>query len=470
MTLQNMSEESIDLKPVVEQAPFARSRRWMLYLLLGYMFLFVFRPFEYWEILGTLHVERIYAILMLGVLLFWPGKRWVAHPSNYMVVFFIAIMLLSSSFAVDKALAFNMTLDYAKILVFYALMICVIQSEEDLEIFVVAYILIMGLYVGKSAWEFFINDRFWYRMGIKRMMGIDKAFSDPNYFAASIAYSLPFWWASVKLGLRNKFVRILLALYLPLALTAILCSGSRSGMVTSLLFLMLAWLGAKRKVLGLALMACVLAILWFSAGQSYRVRFLSTFIEGIADEYGQKGADASAQGRIAGLEMGFSTFLKHPALGIGPGNFKYSWAGGTGEILGGSSHNLYGQILGELGGGGAFAFSLMIGTFLWTHNKVRRRAKTLIQNFKEAPGQGAMHSLLCLRLIPIACLQGIILLLFNGNFGHNLYRFNFLWIGAMGVIASCLIKQRETKGFPFEQDALPLLHDIDSDTGAKSMN
>jgi O-antigen ligase len=457
-----MSEDLIDTQPEEETAPFAKSRRWMLYLLLGYMFLFVFRPFEYWDVLGDLHIERIYAIFMLGVLLLWRGKKWISHPSNYAVVFFIFIMALSSAFAVDKPLAFETTIDYVKIVVFYAVLLCVIQSEEDLKIFVVAFVIITGIYVGKSAWEFFINDRHWYRMGIRRMMGIDKTFNDPNYFAASIAYSLPFWWASIKLQLRSKIVRALLLLYLPLALTAILCSGSRSGMVTSILFLTLAWLGAKRKVLGAALMIIVLATLWFSAGQSYRVRFLSTFIEGLAEEHGQWGADASAQGRLEGLQMGYNIFLKFPILGIGPGNFKYSWAGGTGEVTGGSSHNLYGQLLGELGAGGAIAFLLMIGLFTWTHNKVRRRANALLADTNDIPGRDPAGNLRSLKLVSIACLQGIILLLFNGNFGHNLYRFNFLWIGAMGVVASYLIKQREACTLPIEQDPLLPLDDVNS--------
>jgi hypothetical protein len=457
-----MSEELIDTQPEAETDPYARSRRWMLYLLLGYMFLFVFRPFEYWDILGDLHIERIYALFMLGVLLLWRGKKWISHPSNSAVVFFVLIMALSSAFAVDKPLAFETTIDYAKIVVFFAVMICVIQSEDDLKIFVIAFVIITGIYVGKSAWEFFINDRHWYRMGIRRMMGIDKTFNDPNYFAASIAYSLPFWWASVKLQLRSKAVRALLLLYLPLALTAILCSGSRSGMVTSILFLFLAWLGSKKKVLGAVFMVVVLATLWFSAGQSYRIRFLSTFIEGIAEEHGQWGADASAQGRLEGLRMGYNIFLKFPLLGIGPGNFKYSWAGGTGEVLGGSSHNLYGQLLGELGTGGAGSFLLMIGIFIWTHNKVRRRANALLMNAGEFPDQDAAEKLRNLKLISVACLQGILLLLFNGNFGHNLYRFNFLWIGAMGVIASSLIKQWEIYALPSEQDPLPPLDDVNS--------
>jgi O-antigen ligase len=454
-----MSEEFVDTNTDTEPEPYSKSRRWMLYLLLGYMFLFVFRPFEYWDFLGDFHIERIYAGLMLGVLVLWRGKKWLPHASNYAVVFFIFIMALSSLFAVDKPLAFETTIDYAKVVVFYAVLLCVIQTEDDLKIFVVAFVIITGIYVGKSAWEFFINDRHWYRMGIRRMMGIDKTYNDPNYFAASIAYSLPFWWAAIKLQLRSKFVRFLLLLYLPLSLTAILCSGSRSGMVCSILFLILAWLAAKRKVLGAVLMILVLAALWFSAGQSYRIRFLSTFIEGIAEEHGQWGADASAQGRLEGLQMGYNIFLKFPILGIGPGNFKYSWSGGTGEVSGGSSHNLYGQLLGELGAGGAISFALMIGIFVWTQNRVRRRANALLANIDTIPGQDSAGRLKCLKVVSVGCLQGIILLLFNGNFGHNLYRFNFLWIGAMGVVASHLIKQWEIYAAPSEHD--PLLPEVD---------
>ena len=38
----------------------------MLWILIGYMFLFIHRPFEIWPALGTLHIERLY---MLGTLL-----------------------------------------------------------------------------------------------------------------------------------------------------------------------------------------------------------------------------------------------------------------------------------------------------------------------------------------------------------------------------------------------------------------
>src|SRR6476660_2928658 len=49
------------------------SMRW---LLIGYMFLFIDRPFEVWQWLGDLHVERIYMLFTLAVGVVYPHKRW----------------------------------------------------------------------------------------------------------------------------------------------------------------------------------------------------------------------------------------------------------------------------------------------------------------------------------------------------------------------------------------------------------
>ena len=49
----------------------------MHWLLIGYMFLFIDRPFEVWPWLGDLRVERIYMLVTMGVWLLSPGKKWL---------------------------------------------------------------------------------------------------------------------------------------------------------------------------------------------------------------------------------------------------------------------------------------------------------------------------------------------------------------------------------------------------------
>jgi O-antigen ligase len=169
---------------------------------------------------------------------------------------------------------------------------------------------------------------------------------------------------------------------------------------------------------------------------SYKIRFQSSFVEGIAEDAGQKGADESARGRIEGLKAGFGIMLKHPFFGLGPGNFEYAWAGGTGEIRGGSAHNLYGQMMGELGLSGSIAFVCFIAVICRTLLMVKRVIKKGSNSSDDVQIDDMQRHYYFLKLLSIAAIQAIVLLLFNGNFGHNLYRYNYLWIGAIAVLIS----------------------------------
>src|SRR5437868_7024156 len=51
----------------------------MLWLLGGYMFLYIHRPFETWPVLGALQLERVYMLLTILVWMFQPGKRWFGN-------------------------------------------------------------------------------------------------------------------------------------------------------------------------------------------------------------------------------------------------------------------------------------------------------------------------------------------------------------------------------------------------------
>lgn len=415
----------------------------MFYLVLGYLFLFVFRPYEVWPVIAPLHIERVYMLMLMSAVFLWRDKRYISHPINNAVIVFFMVILSAATFAFDSAEAFPVAFEYFKLLVFYFIIVLTIQDEEELKQFVLAYVLIMLLYVGKSAWEFFVNGHMWYRMGIVRMMGADVAYADPNYFAASIAYSLPFLWAMLKADFERSWLKLLLWGYGVLALVCIVYTGSRSGMVTALLFFALVWLGSRHKLRGVLLLPLLLLVIWTAMPESYKIRFTSTFVEGVAEEAGQKGADDSAKGRIVGLQMGYKTFLSRPIFGIGPGNFKYAWAGGTGEVMGGSAHNMYGQLLGELGGVGFCSFFVLICLMFATHWRVNKTAAGLLERQCEALPPEQVRQLTSMRLIATGSMQMLVLLLFNGNFGHNLYRFNYLWIGAIGVLLSYFLHRIE---------------------------
>ncbi len=231
-------------------------------MLSGYLFLLIFRPYEYWPILGELRVERIYVLIFISVLFFTREKRFVSSPINGAVVCLTLILLLSGIFGINWSNSWPFIIDYIKYVIFYFMVILSVRNEEEFRLILLAFITVMFIYVGKSAWEFFVHDRYIFRMGIKRMCGIDVTFSDPNSFAASICYSLPLAWAMIRSKFQHAWVTRLLWAYGLLALTAIMFTGSRSGMVTFILFLLLLVMGSSRKVLGILLVGLTLMVSW----------------------------------------------------------------------------------------------------------------------------------------------------------------------------------------------------------------
>src|SRR5207253_162105 len=111
--------------------------------------------------------------------------------------------------------------------------------------------------------------------------------------------------------------------------------------------------------------------------------------------------------------------------GIGPG----VWRVATGRTL--ESHNLYGQLLGELGGLGGAAFLLILLGF-GANVRWQRR------NNPNAARDGPCF---CYE-VSMAVGVAVLLMLFEGNFGHNLFRFNWLWYGGFLLLTRHCVAQR----------------------------
>lgn len=438
-------------------------------MLAGYLFLLIFRPYEYWPLFGELRIERVYMLIFMAVVFLSKEKRFIPSPLNGAVVCFASTLLLSAAFGINWSNSLPFALDYLKYVIFYFMVILSVRNEEDFRLVLLAFVAVMILYVSKSAWEFFVHDRFVFRMGIKRLSGIDITYGDPNAFAASICYSLPLTWALIRSKFRSAWVTRFLWAYGLLALVAIMFTGSRSGMVTFLLFLLLIVMGSSRKVWGILLAGVVLVVSWDYMPEDLQKRFLSTFSE----EYAEKGAQASAEGRTKGFLRGLELYKGSPILGIGPDNFRYSWPG---MATGPNVHNVYGQVLSELGTAGVLSFGLL----LWLLYRQNRRIVTRFQrlapqkpdedgeeppaparkglqpNGRAGKGRDATPPLpqqgkpwaLAVQSVPRfhslvgqAIIQTMILMLFKGWADHNLYRYTWLWLAALTVLGTHFFSQ-----------------------------
>jgi hypothetical protein len=384
----------------------------MLYILIGYMFLFIHRPFEIWPALGEMHVERVYILAAAAIWLFCPGKRLQPTRLDVGIIGFCSAVLFAWILSPWSDLGQPVVEDWLKIVVFYSLVSTAVTKPNELRKLLIAFLAIMTLYMLHSLWEF-QNGRHTFRMGIARLIGVDKTLGDPNSFGASIVFALPFvrmFWLTAT----QRIFRAFLTGYVGLSSLCILMTGSRSSLLGLVAWGFMVCLMSKRRATFLAL-GVALACGAFAAMPEY----LQTRFETIVNpEVGPSNAQVSGQGRIQGLISGFELLGKYPISGCGPG----VWRKATGSDI--ESHNLYGQLMGELGGVGVIAFAVMVGLFIAAIVKFRRQCR-----FIETPDGQFMFQLTG------ALAMALVLLLLEGNFGHNLFRFTWLWYIGFLVIA-----------------------------------
>src|SRR5438093_479561 len=67
----------------------------LLYMMIGYMALFIIRPFEVWPVLGDLYLERIYMIALLAVSLTSLQQLPTLDTVGRSVAVFVGVVTLS---------------------------------------------------------------------------------------------------------------------------------------------------------------------------------------------------------------------------------------------------------------------------------------------------------------------------------------------------------------------------------------
>jgi len=391
----------------------------MLWLLIGYMFLFIHRPFEVWPSLGTFHLERIYMLGTLLAVVAWSGKRWLPNRMHWAfggMALAVFLCWLASPWGIAGE---GIVEDYFKIFVFYGLLVVVVHDERNLKRLVLALLLVMTVYLGHSFREY-LSGRHVYTMRIARMVGVDTTMGDPNSFGATIVYILPFvvpFWMEH----RTLRWRLFLAGYVALSIMCIGLTGSRSAFVGLVLGSFIVIMRSSyRGRLAVAALALTPA-LWAALPPSLQDRFETI----VNPEVGPANAQTSAEGRIEGLRTGAKLWQSNPFTGCGPG----AWRPASGSKI--ESHNLYGQIIGELGSAGVLAFSAVLIGF-WVNLRWIRKV------YREHPewGQDFLYRL------AQAVGVGVVLLLFEGNFSHNLYRYHWIWFGGILIITRYCVEQR----------------------------
>jgi O-antigen ligase len=404
----------------------------MLYLMLFYVYLCIHRPMEIWPAVGDLRPELIYFSL-LSVAWLAAGKR-LRCPALV-----LAVLGMASAFVASWALspwadkAEDVVKNYTYVVVFGLMLATALRDERAVHKFVVVFLAVMTLYMLHSVWEY-KNGKFVYRMSIVRLVGVDKTLGDPNSFGASIVYALPFvqylWVVWTK-----DWKRWGLVLYVLLSVGCILLTGSRSSLVGIVLWGFLNLMLTRQKVLWLGALCVLAAGGWFALPESLQTRF-ETIID---PSVGPANAQESGEGRVEGFFTGIKLIGEYPISGCGPG----AWRPASGSKI--EAHNLYGQVMGELGTVGVLAFAFLVVALL-VH---LRRLTRLTHPIRGPCPDRQLHAL------GRAMAISTVLLLFEGLFGHNLYRYNWSWYCAFTAVAldACRGRRDVPQGATTEDEA-----------------
>jgi len=434
---RSTSLESADIgQPVWEES--LRNGIWprqsAVWIVAFWLALLIIRPWEQlFPELSPFHVERTYAIIAL-VAIFLSGQfRYQSSFQTTGLLLWAIGITISSVFAMNSSMAWNQLYLYYTVFVFYIVLLSSIRTPYQLIFLVTCFVFIVAVYLAKSQWEYLVHGGWSFSMGVRRLRGIDIAYSHPNAVAASAVLLLPFqsflWTARATFMATwpvrwRKLFQWGMIIYLPVAISAVVLTNSRSGMLGVVLaacFWVMERGGIHKFWSRLLLGAVFLACLWGLMPQDSKGRFRNIWDpeSGPAAE----SAHVSGQGRIVGLKQGMEMFRRFPLTGVGLGNFisyRMTYLDGVNLV----AHNTIGGVLGETGIVGGVAFLIFVSGVFINCSRTKRLA-----------AQNRVMGVQLMKQLAVACRNSMALILFLGMFGDMQHRPQLYWIAAFGLLA-----------------------------------
>ncbi|MDR2344518.1 MAG: O-antigen ligase family protein [Planctomycetaceae bacterium] len=398
----------------------------MIGCIVGYMWLFLHRPFEVWYWLGALHIERVYMLIVLVMWFALASKQLLENRVNIAIGLFAFSMLFSTMMSPYTNVFDNISFQsWMKYLVFYGLVMTSVKSERDLKIVVTCLVGCFFIYMLHSYREF-LNGRYVYAMGTVRMIGVDSTMGSPNSYGASIVIFLPMLLPLFQL-VKTKWHVLFVISYILLSLRCVQLTGSRSSFLALGLALSVWILFSKHRLKLIPLAVLCSPLLWVLLPDNLKDRYRT-----IWDPTVNESANASAEGRLIGFWDGLTNWQSSPVWGVGPDC--HGMAIGNGFL----SHFLYGQIPGELGTIGVIAFLMLLFCYAANHFEI-------VNCYNYMKKRGYAKECEYCYAVSIATLGSVGLMLFLGLSGHNGYRFTWIWIAGFQAIALSIIKEKMTK-------------------------
>ena len=378
---------------------------------ISYMTLWLTKLANYYPFITQFKVELLVAFGGLLFVFFKSGNRagiYLSTKNNLVqkyLLILLGCMLLSYLFAWDRQFSWDVKIyDFTKVIILYLLISLSIETERDLSVFIWFFVLFYAYLAYEPVYGFITGTA-----GHEEMYG-QTYISDSGLLSGHVALAnnmnqmIPFA-LFLLLGSRNKYLKILSAAILILFLVCLIGSKSRGGVAG---FLMLGGLvvyfSKKRMLYGIG--AVVIGVIMFvSSGD-------------MGDTLGRIDS-TSAHGRFAGLTNGLEMILKGNIFGVGPGCYLLARSHYFSYYM--ESHNIYGQVMGDLGIPGSIAAFFL----------VRQIFINLIQSRKQVEKDGKNNS--PLYFFCTAIIVSLATRLFVSMGSHGLYFYYYNVVAALSA-------------------------------------
>ena len=332
----------------------------IVYLVMEYM-----RPQQMYAFLANLPLAEISIIGMIIFFILENKKVETYNFQNVLVVCFLFWLFVTYVLSINMTLAWQPVIDFAKWVCIYYLLVNIINDREKLYFFVIVFLLMHFKQSQFLTRGLILSGGSTGQTGLYSGAGF---FANPGDLGTALSMVFGISYYLIRAETRKLFNRVKMSWVLT-AITvsipiALLATNSRGPALAFVVCLLSIWYKNKKKIFSIVVI--ILVIGGFIAFMPNWERFRSTG----GDE------DVTGQQRIELWKAGMKMSSKYPFTGVGPNNFVYVNQKYYGSELPLVQHNVFIQVLSELGYPGLLLYLAIIFGCFRNHKRVRELLRT----------------------------------------------------------------------------------------------
>ncbi len=330
--------------------------------------------------LADMRFELIVNAILFFIVAFKAKPYKISNPIVGAVVFLYLCIAIQVPLSVNIDFSWNVFVDHVvKYSIFAYLIANIILSPKNLRLFWIFFLLSCGKIAQEGFMGWLTGGLVWENQGVMRLNGSVPIYGSPNSFSGFGVGLIPFLYYLSPLA--TRYEKFFLAAIAVGATVIIIFTASRTGYMGTIAFFLYAVMRSQAKMKALVLLIVIATAAAFFVPADYKDRFMSSFT-------GQDKEGGSTRARKQILVDAKEIFFEHP-LGIGVAAFPLVRMQKFGRFQ--DTHNLYMEVLTNLGIQGGIAFVIYIVSLFRLLAKTQKMVLAQLQKLSP-PGRKKSES------------------------------------------------------------------------------